>query len=185
MKVFFTSDHHFFHANIIKYCNRPFLDVDHMNSEMSSKWNSVVGDDDVVIYVGDMSAGLGRREDLLKELIASLRGRKILIKGNHDHQTDEWYKNAGFQKVFGHLNLAGVLLLHYSLFTAPTFGVDLDRLGVIEHVVHGHTHQVGTPDHENHFNVAVDRHEFVPVEYNKAIPDHLQKSFLDALTQLL
>ena len=185
MKVFFTSDNHFFHARIIKYCNRPFADADHMNFEMSSKWNSVVKDEDVVIHLGDISAGLGRREDQLKALISSLKGRKFLIRGNHDHQTDKWYEEAGFEKVFGHLSLGGVLLLHYSLFTASEFGVNIDSFGCIEHVVHGHSHQTEKPDHENHFNVAVDRHDFMPVEYKNAIPEQLQSSFIDALIQLL
>jgi calcineurin-like phosphoesterase family protein len=156
-----------------------------MNFEMSSKWNSVVKNDDVVIHLGDVSAGLGGREDQLKELISSLKGRKFLIRGNHDHQTDKWYEDAGFEKVFDHVRLGGVLLLHYSLFTALERGVNLDEIGEIEHVVHGHTHHASTPNHENHFNVAVDRNDFFPVDYRKAIPDHLQTQFIDAVSCLL
>ena len=53
--IFFTSDHHFYHSNIIKYCQRPFHSVEEMNEEMIRRWNSVVGVDDTVYYLGDFS----------------------------------------------------------------------------------------------------------------------------------
>ena len=31
--TFWTADTHFFHRNIIKYCDRPFKDEDEMNKE--------------------------------------------------------------------------------------------------------------------------------------------------------
>ena len=49
MKYFFTSDSHFHHANIIKYCNRPFSSVEEMNQVMIERWNEVVKPDDVVV----------------------------------------------------------------------------------------------------------------------------------------
>lgn len=185
MNVFFSSDHHFFHENIIKYCSRPFSDVDHMNREMLASLNAVANSQDLMIFVGDLTASLkGRHEELLS-IIQSLRCRKILIRGNHDHLPDGWYLNAGFERVLTHVNLGGVLLVHYPLEDAISRGLDISTLGMVEHVVHGHTHRADTPDHDNHFNVAVDRHAFRPVDYRRAIPDFLQKSFLDALNQLL
>ena len=99
MAVYFSSDNHYFHANIIKYCSRPFRDVGEMNAAMVDNWNSVVSDEDVVFHLGDVSAGLRDRVDDFKALIGSLRGKKVLIRGNHDHQTDEWYVEAGFRSV--------------------------------------------------------------------------------------
>ena len=185
MNVFFTSDHHFFHENIIKYCGRPFSDVDHMNCEMLSSLNSAVEPEDLVIFVGDLTASLKNRYEELLDIIHAIKCRKILIRGNHDHLADEWYLSAGFEKVLTHINLGGVLLVHYPLVEAISRGLDTSYLGSVEHVIHGHTHHANTPNHENHFNVAVDRHDFCPVNYRNAMPDHLQLSFLDALGQLL
>ena len=51
--TFFTSDTHFNHANIIKFCNRPFKDVEQMNDVMIANWNGVIGKDDTVFHLGD------------------------------------------------------------------------------------------------------------------------------------
>ena len=56
-RVFFTSDTHFNHANIIRFCNRPFKDVSHMNEAIISNWNRVVGPEDIVFHLGDFCLG--------------------------------------------------------------------------------------------------------------------------------
>lgn len=50
-KVFFTSDTHFYHGNIIRFCNRPFKDVGMMNETIISNWNNTVGLDDIVFHL--------------------------------------------------------------------------------------------------------------------------------------
>jgi calcineurin-like phosphoesterase family protein len=42
MNIFFTSDTHFHHANIIKYCARPFRDSVEMNDALVNNWNIVL-----------------------------------------------------------------------------------------------------------------------------------------------
>lgn len=172
MNVYFSSDNHYFHANIIKYCGRPHASVDEMNTAMVSNWNSTVGDDDVVFHLGDLSAGLKGRENDLCRLIGSLKGTKILIRGNHDHQPDDWYVQAGFRSVHDSLNLGGVLLIHYPLHEAFSRGFIPDKLGVVEQVVHGHVHRCDIDEFENHYNVAVDRNNFTPVSAKNAIKSH-------------
>lgn len=79
-KIYFSSDHHFYHANIIKLCNRPFSSVVEMNETMVRRWNETVSPDDTVYYLGDFSLAF-RPVELFTH---RLNGSKILIPGNHD-----------------------------------------------------------------------------------------------------
>lgn len=54
---YFTSDTHFYHGNIIRFCNRPFEDVEMMNETIISNWNNTVGLDDTVFHLGDFCLG--------------------------------------------------------------------------------------------------------------------------------
>ena len=83
-KLFFTSDPHYFHKNIIKYANRPFLDVDDMTEQLVKRWNAKVPEDGIVFINGDFAYS-GNIEKL-RALLARLNGEKHLIFGNHDHQ---------------------------------------------------------------------------------------------------
>lgn len=86
MGVFFTSDTHFNHKNILEYepVSRPFSTVEQMNQEIIDRWNSVVGDDDVVIHLGDFFMGPLDAEEM-DNIMHQLKGRSIiLVKGNHD-----------------------------------------------------------------------------------------------------
>lgn len=80
MAIFYTSDLHFGHANIIQYCNRPWATVDEMNAGLVANWNSVVGPDDTVFVLGDFAMNRGAT----LHWVSKLNGRKILIIGNHD-----------------------------------------------------------------------------------------------------
>lgn len=183
MSIFLSSDHHFYHGNIIKYCDRPFLNIDHMNLEMIERWNATITNNDIVLYLGDLSAGLGQNKIYFQDLIRSLNGKKILIRGNHDHQTNDWYIEAGFKNVFDALKLGNILLIHYTLETALEKGMNLTHLEPFDFVVHGHTHRLG-PNLENHFNVAADRHNFTPIQYENVVPQNFQNDFLEDINKL-
>lgn len=81
-KIFFTGDLHFGHANVIAFDNRPFKTVEEMDAELIRRWNNKVGKGDLTYVLGDM-IWKARNDDAL-ELIKSLNGQIILIKGNHD-----------------------------------------------------------------------------------------------------
>lgn len=80
-KTFFTSDIHFGHANIIKYCNRPYTSVDEMNEDIIKGWNEVVGQYDHIYILGDVSFADEKTTD---RILTRLNGIKILVYGNHD-----------------------------------------------------------------------------------------------------
>jgi len=154
-----------------------------MNDAMINSWNDVVSDDDVVFHLGDFSLNLPLESEENKLLLARLKGKKHFIRGNHDKNTSEFYKEAGFISVHESISLGGILLIHYPLQEAIARKMNDSCWGVVEHVVHGHNHSKDRPNHENHYNVAVDRHNFRPVSYAEAIPPELHDSFFQAVEQ--
>ena len=91
MRYFWTADCHFGHHNILRYCGRPFKDVNQMNEVLVSKWNARVHEDDTVFHVGDFcfknSAGGKAGEGMIHKAAfysSKLNGNIIYIKGNHD-----------------------------------------------------------------------------------------------------
>lgn len=97
-RIFFTSDTHFGHKNIIEYCNRPFDSVEQMNDFIIKQWNSVVRENDTVYHLGDVCLGLRKEE--IAEILSKLNGTKYLVKGNHDNWKNEVYREIGFKEVY-------------------------------------------------------------------------------------
>ena len=56
-RIFLTADLHLGHANIIRYCGRPYRDINEMNEDLIRRWNSVVTDNDRVFFLGDFALG--------------------------------------------------------------------------------------------------------------------------------
>lgn len=178
---FFTSDLHFGHTNIIKYCNRPYSTVDEMNEALIANWNEVVPEENADVYIlGDLV--MGKFAENIK-LIKELNGRKWLVSGNHDRC---WpgHKNY-FNQIKKYLDagISGVsqnLLLR--LNANPDHNVTLSHfpkrasLGAYDHrysdyyqttnqwVLHGHVHDTWKVDFENkQINVGVDVWDYKPV----------------------
>jgi calcineurin-like phosphoesterase family protein/2'-5' RNA ligase len=76
------SDAHFDHANIIRYCHRPFHSVQQMNHKLLDNWNNTVKENEIVYYLGDMTFGRHRRP--IDFWLGKLNGRVQYIRGNHD-----------------------------------------------------------------------------------------------------
>ena len=122
---FFTADLHLGHANIIRYCRRPFSSADDMDEALLAAWEAVVRSDDEVWVLGDLV--LGRISETLP-LAGLLLGRKFLVPGNHDrcwagHRKgiEKWhmeYEAAGLEVVDGPVKaaLAGTGLLSHFLY---------------------------------------------------------------------
>ena len=91
MAVYFIADMHFDDDSIRRYENRPFDTVQAMNEAIERNWNSVVEEDDEVYVVGDVG-NIG--------YISRLKGRKYLVKGNHDRLSNEEYRRAGFEECY-------------------------------------------------------------------------------------
>lgn len=156
-KVFFTSDLHFDHSNIIKYCNRPFRDADHMNAVLVDNWNSVVTPQDTVWVLGDFTMGSEAQKFLRR-----LNGNKFLVEGNHDRQPstkDGWAGVFPFKEI--KVEGQKIVLCHYAM-----------RVWNKSHrgswMLYGHSHNT-LPDDPTllSIDVGVDCHNYFPISYEE------------------
>jgi len=96
-KTYVTADTHLGHDNIIKYENRPFMNIDDMTDTIIKNWNNVVSKKDRVFVLGDFSF---YDFDKTKEIVSMLNGYKVLVMGNHDiRHPIKWWVDAGFDVV--------------------------------------------------------------------------------------
>lgn len=95
---YYTSDTHFCHKKIREFCpDRPGTDTESMNAELVRIWNETVQPNDTVYHLGDFSFG---KSEETKQLIRQLNGHKVLVMGNHDRRSAQWYADNGFDRVF-------------------------------------------------------------------------------------
>lgn len=93
--IYFTSDTHFHHDNIIGYCDRPHNDIIEMNENIIKNWNDTVDENDTVYHLGDV--GFTARTH---ECVEKLNGKKILIMGNHDYNLSKEKLEDCFDRVY-------------------------------------------------------------------------------------
>ncbi len=153
--IYFIADTHFNHANIVKYCNRPFKNICEMNEYIIQKWNSVVKKDDIVYHLGDV--GFGSLEEV-KGLIEKLNGTKILLRGNHDFKigANTW-KEIGFKEVYKKKIIIDNLVLTH----APTEEVGENQINIL-----GHIHDKPLDERfnkDNHICVSCDVVDYMPI----------------------
>lgn len=112
--IFFTSDTHFNHPNILKYCSRPFSSVEEMDEAIIENWNNVVGPEDIVFHLGDVGFKSAIR---VREILDRLHGRIYLVAGNHDRKllTDNLKTRFEFvsQQLYIRVNDQPIYLNHF------------------------------------------------------------------------
>jgi len=156
--IFFTSDQHFNHANIIKYCNRPYASTEEMNEALVENYNNIIGPTDTVYHLGDLTWGAF---DLDR-----LNGNKTLIIGNHDKvsQVGQY-----FSECYHYLELNKVIpkgralvLMHFPIESWN---------GKFHKSIHLHGHTHGTMDNTGllRFDVGVDSWDMKPVSLTEIL----------------
>jgi calcineurin-like phosphoesterase family protein len=186
--IFFVSDTHFGHSNIIGFCNRPFKNVEEMNYKLIENWNKKVPADGIVFHLGDFAWG---NYEYWKKIRNQLNGKIILIKGNHDEKNmtptaeQELFEFVSYQmkiEIEGrkiYLNHVPFLCyggtyrdpkgLVYQAFghvhSGPNAkGLDVERLGIL---------------FPTQYDVGVDNNNYEPIswyEFNEKICKQLLKS---------
>lgn len=162
MAIYMISDTHLNHNNIIKYCKRPFDNIEEMNDSLINNWNEIVNPNDIVYHLGDLY--LGSKYDL-KDLVSRLNGEIYLIRGNHDRLTVKSYEDCGITV----LKNAPILLDEYKIALShrpiPDTMLKPDYINI-----HGHIHQRKLEDildtklfnPNRHINVSCDVLNFKP-----------------------
>jgi calcineurin-like phosphoesterase family protein len=160
--IFFTSDQHFSHENVIKFCNRPYASSEEMNQALIDNFNRTVGPDDITYFLGDMF--FCKRGEAMS-IMSCLNGRKRLILGNHDKVIKN---NKSLQDQFEiiHPDLheetidgIKVVMCHYPLLSwnKATHG---------SFMLYGHAHN-GIPFDPQYrrMDVGVDAHNYAPISW--------------------
>lgn len=173
VNLFFTSDTHFWHSNIIKYCNRPFMDIEEMNEEIIKRWNDKIGKDDLVFHLGDF-AFCGPSQ--YKTLLERLNGKIILILGNHDWRNIKEGYMSKFNGIYQQLRIKvddqRIYLNHF-----PFLCYEGSWRGVWQlfgHVHSGPYNNGGGLDNPRlkmllpgQYDVGVDNNNFKPISYKE------------------
>lgn len=170
MKIFVTSDTHFNHTNIIKYCNRLFTSVEEMNTCLIKNWNDTVTDDDIVIFCGDFCfARSSEKNETTIHLTSLLKGHKIIIKGNHDFRQLKYTKCGWDAEYFQELVLFNRLCFRHVPGDQNPETWRYDNLDIdakkYDYVFYGHVHdKTLTNAPANFINVCGDVNDFRPID---------------------
>ena len=174
--VYFTSDIHFGHKNVIKHNARPFSSVEEMDEAIISAWNKKVHANDTVYIVGDVTL-----DKDMAQYVTRLKGKKILIRGNHDIYCQKEINRDIFEQVtrMEEVILDGkrITLCHFPMIEWPgSRRMPEDRS--YGYLVYGHIHNRVKPlyrrvlEAPNALNAGMDIHSFVPVCWEELIENN-------------
>ena len=166
--IWFTSDTHFLHKNIIELSDRPFRYVVEMTAQLISNWNAVVKPGDVVYHLGDFALTRNAVEKSLAEhIIKQLHGQKWLIRGNHDSDRiasfSGWYSVQHMHEIkvdLGGEHSQRIVMCHYPLRTW-----NQSHRGAW--MLHGHCHGNLTDIGGKTMDVGVDCHDYRPISLSE------------------
>lgn len=169
MKQYVTADLHFGHANIIKYCKRPFKSLAEMNRTIITNFNTILKDDDMIYHIGDWcfrnspggKKGEGSQNKALTYL-KKLKGFWVLLKGNHDRNNSLKTKMISCVVEFAHVKM---WLTHRPQDANPDYEINL-----VGHV-HGAWKIQRLTKNSIMYNVGVDVHNFKPITLDQVITD--------------
>ena len=135
---YYISDLHLFHKASIEFDNRPYKDIETMHDYIRTKWNNKITNGDTVYILGDMSLR-GQKENLIS-FVSTLKGQKVLVKGNHDDVSDYRYQQlfdeiVNYKEIHDSVNGQNydLVLCHYPIFSWKNMGRGWIHL-------YGHTH---------------------------------------------
>jgi len=187
--LFFISDFHLGHDNVIKFDKRPFQDVDEMAETIIQNWNSVVDDDSIIYYLGDLFYKV--KASHIAYLMHQLKGEIRVILGNHDRlsqlvRMERFTDIQTYQRIFvKDKDFKGgkcdIIVSHY-----PHLIWDKHHHGSWH--LHGHSHQNLTKSEYGRevyykrkvLDVGCNGWNYTPVSYQQ-VKDHMLKSDIEKI----
>lgn len=165
-KVFVTSDFHFNHKSIIGFepTRHRYSSVDEMDNDLIARWNSVVDEKDLVIFLGDFALCL---DDRIIDRYSVLKGTKWLVRGNHDDRSESTFAKLRFTKVTSMIEYDQIVFTH-----VPIHPFELEYRWRAN--VHGHLHSKSIDD-DRYVNVGIDHHSDFTLYTLSEIIDRLSK----------
>lgn len=155
--MWFTSDWHLDHANILdfekerrKICNGK---ISKMTDALISRYNNLIKKEDICYHLGDFSLRNSDNWYWYKRCLDKMNGIKILILGNHDKLNPFLYIDCGFQSVHTSLDIGSYILVHDPAITI----VNKERKWLC-----GHIHTIFKKKN-NVTNVGIDVWDYNPV----------------------
>lgn len=133
-RTWLYSDPHFYHNNIVKFTNydgtkvRPWDDANEMTEDLIKFYNELVNDEDRVYILGDVAFTAAN----IHKSVGRLKGRKVLVKGNHDPDKHREMYNELFDDVRAYVVKKGFIMSHIPLHPQCLGRWDLN--------IHGHLH---------------------------------------------
>ena len=169
-KLFFTSDTHFSHFNICKYCHRPFNSRSEMDKTLIDNWNSVVPKDGIVIHCGDFMLNHKVDTNSYLRYMKKLTGNILLIRGNHDYISlctePQESLIAVVDKAFIMVDGVKIYAEHYP---CCAFNGDYQVFGHIHTLSDGTCYgidgDVPSRLRKNQYDVGVDQNGYRPISY--------------------
>lgn len=169
--IFMTSDCHYGHKNIIRFCNRPFKDVVEMRESLIKNWNDRVTYQDSVYVLGDFS--FEKNDEDTSNILNRLNGQKFLVLGNHDnHLKSKSLSKFSWVKNYYELRDGDNKLV---LFHFPISVWNKGHHG--SYHLHGHVHGSHNDCKIRRYDVGVDvvNHNYAPVSLDE-IYDRLKNA---------
>lgn len=174
--TYFTSDTHFGHANIIKFCNRPFATAREMDEALINNWNSKITKNDTVYHLGDFA--LGCSEKRISEIIYELNFEHLhVIKGNHERSFAGWYRlkkpfNVSFYGSYLETKIDGLdfTLCHYPI-------VQWNKCHYGAYHLFGHVHGGLPQNDERSLDVGADTNNYFPYSLDNIVDKLKNKSY--------
>lgn len=168
-KTWFISDTHFGHANILKYDERPFADLEEMQEEIIKRWNKKVKNGDTVWFLGDFA--FTNKKDYIQPILKRLNGIKNIVMGNHDTKSPQFYRDCGFNEAYNHpIILRNFFILsHEPMFITQ----NMPYFNIYGHV---HNHPAYINKTENTCCVCCSRWNYEPIridEFDKYVASHI------------